>query len=886
MRLRSVALLLLLSATPLPASASGFDFALERFVVSGGVSFVDEFDDGLRDSGPTARLRDRMGTRVSESGGVLRLSDGDGAGHWWVPFRDRSRDWLALNLPITVSSGATTIEGEFGWPASAGTGDSFGIGAAAYDGVAWQARGYVVSVEDVTAADYANFDDSLAACFVRDGLVAMLSAVVDDSIPFAFRGISACQPIDRTAITGSIVLRLRVQPTPPNVAMPVSAEISIDGGVTFTADSNWSGGGPGSAAIGWGASGRVFPMVMASGPIATSAIGVSVPGDESHGPGNALSALQGGLMGARSGIWPLVPSGIAQPGTFSLAASGSADLRAVPGAFELDVLDGHISATAERRNALRRIDLASGRPIAGDAPSGATCRTGVEPDCLSPGEPWTRNERVFEDLCRRSVGYLTLDRSVCALTVYNSQTLVVGDTLAHRLSILFGVALPVFANAIYAGLAGIAMNPVSLHAGVSDGAGDPYGHLSARLSDQQEALLGCGPHFGQAADGCDDYGVDLMNAEASALLQSIPGVEGTQSDTIVAGIPQPGTRSFAPFRGKVATRFVPGTGDIEIAGARGPWLSDGVSLNPDYDPRIDGCVSAGFDGLAPAGTCAGANLLHPMTGEPFASELAALSWNYLQFLIAFSSPDSDGMIEFDEFDSARPQRLDGCSQLRPQPCHFVAAMLALTRVALPDDPEAPRYRRWVWESGADYRIDSATGSLAPFAGGTVHALGPSGTTLSGVSSETPILLAFGAIDDPDGDGVASISDTCPTIADTEQFDADGDGSGDACDNCRFATNANQSDIGGVGAGSPPDGIGDACQCGDVTGDGRVTTADSVVLLRSRLMPPKAALARPGLCDVGGSIGCTNADAVILRRALLAPPTATIVPQCSLAAPTP
>ncbi len=115
-------------------------------------------------------------------------------------------------------------------------------------------------------------------------------------------------------------------------------------------------------------------------------------------------------------------------------------------------------------------------------------------------------------------------------------------------------------------------------------------------------------------------------------------------------------------------------------------------------------------------------------------------------------------------------------------------------------------------------------------------------------------------------------------------DSDGDGVDDTSDDCPFAANANQADRGGVGAGSGPDGIGDACQCGDVNGDGRVTLADAVIAQRSLLQPPTATLTKPELCDVGGSAGCTLADAVVIGRALLAPPTAAIHQVCAPANP--
>ena len=111
-------------------------------------------------------------------------------------------------------------------------------------------------------------------------------------------------------------------------------------------------------------------------------------------------------------------------------------------------------------------------------------------------------------------------------------------------------------------------------------------------------------------------------------------------------------------------------------------------------------------------------------------------------------------------------------------------------------------------------------------------------------------------------------------------DADGDGVPDSIDNCPYTANPLQEDRGGRGSLSPPDGIGDACQCGDVNGDGRVTQGDSVIILRSGLTQ---------LCDVGPAgptVSCTQADSVIILRSLLTPPTATMLQHCAPANPAP
>ena len=115
-------------------------------------------------------------------------------------------------------------------------------------------------------------------------------------------------------------------------------------------------------------------------------------------------------------------------------------------------------------------------------------------------------------------------------------------------------------------------------------------------------------------------------------------------------------------------------------------------------------------------------------------------------------------------------------------------------------------------------------------------------------------------------------------------DDDTDAVADPIDNCPFTANMFQEDTGGIGVGSAPDGIGDVCQCGDVTGDGRVTSADSVVILRSQLVPPTATMNQPQLCNVGGSAACSSADSVIVLRAQLSPPTAIVQQNCAPANP--
>jgi hypothetical protein len=186
----------------------------------------------------------------------------------------------------------------------------------------------------------------------------------------------------------------------------------------------------------------------------------------------------------------------------------------------------------------------------------------------------------------------------------------------------------------------------------SDGGGNPFAlgsgvALGQRLSPQQEALWGCGPFF---QSDCDVDGVDLLNAEASVVMQSWPGFDGTTGsvfgwDTRNPG--QPGTMGFVG--GPVATRYVNG-GLVILPGARGP-------LDAGYDPTIDGCVGPGVFGCNAGdnGRAAAANLLtHPFSLEQFRSELAATSWNYLIAVTAggreLVDPNLAQISEFDPHD--------------------------------------------------------------------------------------------------------------------------------------------------------------------------------------------------------------------------------------------
>ena len=96
------------------------------------------------------------------------------------------------------------------------------------------------------------------------------------------------------------------------------------------------------------------------------------------------------------------------------------------------------------------------------------------------------------------------------------------------------------------------------------------------------------------------------------------------------------------------------------------------------------------------------------------------------------------------------------------------------------------------------------------------------------------------------------------------LDSDGDGVGDYVDNCPYAFNPLQEDNGGFQT-LTPDGIGDACQCGDMDGSGMVDFNDLVQLANALTFATGASfvnVVRPELCNITGNPACQEDDAYL------------------------
>ena len=318
------------------------------------------------------------------------------------------------------------------------------------------------------------------------------------------------------------------------------------------------------------------------------------------------------------------------------------------------------------------------------------------------------NQTFFHTACASTVGFTDLIPALvqeCGFGIFGSQAFIAADPpaipfdvqVSHAISAILSGSNFVWDLAIGVLLGPGAQNQIPV---VPLNARDPRTGegavttslvltlgtgLARSLTPEQQALLGCGAFFGTS---CDDHGLDLLNAEASALLQSFPGIEGTSmfGFTTLAGH-QPGTLGFDG--GPVCTRYERGKTFI-LPGCRGPE-------DPNYDPAVDGIpiVDAGrfadFAAMPPAfpgfnflsrcpALAPGDRLIHPLTCQPFRSEMSAMSFNFLLLTVIFSTPDDNGVIDADEFDTNDPWRTDGCSLAAPQFCSATRSLMSAAGV--------------------------------------------------------------------------------------------------------------------------------------------------------------------------------------------------------------
>lgn len=129
-------------------------------------------------------------------------------------------------------------------------------------------------------------------------------------------------------------------------------------------------------------------------------------------------------------------------------------------------------------------------------------------------------------------------------------------------------------------------------------------------------------------------------------------------------------------------------------------------------------------------------------------------------------------------------------------------------------------------------------------------------------------------DAPDGDGVATIDDNCPTVPNgpqdpSNQEDADGDGVGDVCDNCTYVANGPLAQTGECAAQEDGDldGYGNACDS-DFNNDGATGLDDVGAALEAAQMTSTDPLYDLN-CD--GAAGLDDASATMDAASVTAVP---------------
>jgi hypothetical protein len=353
----------------------------------------------------------------------------------------------------------------------------------------------------------------------------------------------------------------------------------------------------------------------------------------------------------------------------------------------------------------RNVDPNTGRPL--DV-NGNPLYNGESASAVLALHP--ANRQLYDVLCSATVGIATAAfggsgapqevKDACLLDISNSQFTLnqlqpPPVPFPIKISEALSVTLTGNANArlITGALAGGggSLPPgsmVELNKDPADGPGGGFfgtSSLSAYLTNQQEALLGCGPFY---STNCDTDGIDLFNAEASVLIQSFPQFE-------------PG--------GPVATRYANGR-LIVLPGARGP-------SQPGYSPYVDGCIGPG-----PTGCNAGDpgrsgpsahRLLYPAgssrAGQPFANELGAASYNFLILLAALGAASGND---------------PGCTLDDPFQCKFVQGVFGVAGIRRPEIRAGGNgiygRRDFLWAGGSELELRYVKRNVLGFAMDFAH----------------------------------------------------------------------------------------------------------------------------------------------------------------------
>lgn len=185
-----------------------------------------------------------------------------------------------------------------------------------------------------------------------------------------------------------------------------------------------------------------------------------------------------------------------------------------------------------------------------------------------------------------------------------------------------------------------------------------------------------------------------------------------------------------------------------------------------------------------------------------------------------------------------------------------------------------------------FKLETAPSALVgpcadSYSDGTTSRFGAPNAWSDGLIVQDLSALRLGLpIPDRDTDGVADDGDHSGTAGDAT---CSGGATSGCDDNCPGEANASQADTGGV-APEGANGIGDACECGDVDDDGDVDESDRAHL-RQKLSSQLADVDAPAKCGVVNDGACNVADASVTGRATqgLLPDVAPVCPAAALPA---
>jgi hypothetical protein len=348
----------------------------------------------------------------------------------------------------------------------------------------------------------------------------------------------------------------------------------------------------------------------------------------------------------------------------------------------------------------RRVDVDTGRPL--DV-NGNPLVPGQDPASVLALHP--ANRQLFDLVCSATKGIAATAlgganappaiKDACLLDITNSNfplnslpnppfPFPITPAMALSVSLTGNASGRLVAGSLATGASLPPGSMVELNRDPNDGPGGGFFQaqgLSAYLTDQQEALLGCGPFYGT---NCDDDGVDLFNAEASVLIQAFPQFE---------------------IGGPVATR-VWGGRSVILPGAKGPQDSG-------YSAYVDGCTGPGQIGcnagdpgrVGPSAR----TLVSPATGEVVRNELGAASYNFMVLLAALGSAAGTD---------------PGCDIDEPFTCEFVRGVFGIAgsrRPGVRAGGNARFGRRdFIWSGGSEIQFRYLKNNVLGFATDFAH----------------------------------------------------------------------------------------------------------------------------------------------------------------------